>query len=225
MHDALADLVAEPMAPGQLLNCVVGVSNVVALLVLTHAQEESAAAELTRGLVARSAGASAPDVFAGPGLNSCTLTPRPSSAGRSVRPTTCRAKWTAPAGGAGGLRRRSGGARRSGGHPALSARPRLDRCSRGDVAECRNGSTRWLPHDRSRCGGRRRCRRGARRVWFRRYLAVAAGRRSATAGDGDSAAGCDPFPSGPGSAPASTSRFRNAGRACRSRRRASRSSG
>lgn len=67
MHDALADLVAEPMAPGQLLNCVVGVSNVVALLVLTHAQEESAAAELTRGLVARSAGASAPDVFAGPG--------------------------------------------------------------------------------------------------------------------------------------------------------------
>ena len=63
MHDALADLVAEPMWPDQLLNCVVGLANVTALVILTLGQTDEAAADLTRGVIARSAHASTEGVF------------------------------------------------------------------------------------------------------------------------------------------------------------------
>lgn len=63
MHDALADLVAEPMSPDQLLNAVVGLANVTSLVVLTLGQTDEAAADLTRGVVARSAHASTEGVF------------------------------------------------------------------------------------------------------------------------------------------------------------------
>jgi len=62
-HTALTDLLAEPMESGQLLNCVVGLSNVVGLLVLTLAQDEESASNLARTLVARAASASVQGVF------------------------------------------------------------------------------------------------------------------------------------------------------------------
>lgn len=65
LHDAVADLVAEPMAPGQLLNCIVALSNVVGLLVLTLGQDEESATTLARGVIARSADASTEGVFPG----------------------------------------------------------------------------------------------------------------------------------------------------------------
>ena len=63
MHDALADLIAEPMAPGQLLNAVVGLANVDALVILTLGQDDESATGLTRGVIARSANASTEGVF------------------------------------------------------------------------------------------------------------------------------------------------------------------
>lgn len=62
-HDALADLIAEPMSPDQLLNCVVGLSNVDALVILTLGGDDDKAAGLARGVIARSANASTEGVF------------------------------------------------------------------------------------------------------------------------------------------------------------------
>lgn len=66
MHDAVSDLVAEPMVPEQLLNSVVGLANVVALLILTLGQDEDAATELATGIIARAAGESTSGIFSGP---------------------------------------------------------------------------------------------------------------------------------------------------------------
>lgn len=63
MHDAIADLIAEPMRADQLLNCVVGLANVTGLVILTLGQTEQAASDLTTGVVARSAHASTDGVF------------------------------------------------------------------------------------------------------------------------------------------------------------------
>lgn len=63
LHDALADLIAEPMSPDQLLNCVVALSNVDALVILTLGQDDETAAGMARGVIARSADASTSGVF------------------------------------------------------------------------------------------------------------------------------------------------------------------
>jgi hypothetical protein len=63
MHDGLADLIAEPMVPEQLLNSVVGLANVDALVILTLGQNDEAATGLARGVIARSADASSEGVF------------------------------------------------------------------------------------------------------------------------------------------------------------------
>lgn len=65
-HDALADLLGEPMDPTQLLNAVVGLSNVVGLLILTLGQDEESADELARSVIAKAASASVRGVFEGP---------------------------------------------------------------------------------------------------------------------------------------------------------------
>lgn len=66
LHDALADLLAEPMASEQLLNSALGFADVVALLGITLGRDEAGADELVRGIVARSAGESTSGVFEGP---------------------------------------------------------------------------------------------------------------------------------------------------------------
>lgn len=65
LHDALRDLLAEPMAPGQLLNCALAFANVDALLALTLAGEESQAPGLVSGVIARAANDSRREVFPG----------------------------------------------------------------------------------------------------------------------------------------------------------------
>ncbi len=65
-HEALSDLLAEPMDPSQLLNAVTGLANVVGLLILTLGQDEESADELTRTVIANAATASVRGVFDGP---------------------------------------------------------------------------------------------------------------------------------------------------------------
>jgi len=65
LHDALADLLAEPMAADQLLNSVLGFADVVALLGITLGRDEAGADELVRGILGRSAGESTSGVFEG----------------------------------------------------------------------------------------------------------------------------------------------------------------
>jgi hypothetical protein len=63
LHDALSDLLAEPMPADQLLNCALAFANVDALLALTLAGDESAAPGLVSGVIARAANDSQPEVF------------------------------------------------------------------------------------------------------------------------------------------------------------------
>lgn len=65
LHDALRDLLAEPMAAEQLLNCALAFANVDALLALTLAGDEADAPGLISGVIARAANDSRQEVFAG----------------------------------------------------------------------------------------------------------------------------------------------------------------
>ncbi len=65
-HAALADLLAEPMDPSQLLNAVVALANVAALIGLTLGQDDATASDLVNGVIAKAANDSFPEVFTGP---------------------------------------------------------------------------------------------------------------------------------------------------------------